>query len=1301
VEGDLVVSAAAGSGKTAVLAERCARLVCGPGVVGRPRTGVENLLVLTFTEAAAAEMRTRIADALAGRLHAAPAAEQGWLRRQVAMIDRASISTLHAFCGRILRQHFHEAQVDPAFEILDEEEAQLLQEEVFEELLVRWHNLPAGDAAGALSAAAFAEFFEAYAQGRQGICRDLVLALHRMLASTVDPVKYVTEARALYGAGAEKTLADYSGKTLAQHLRLAQHKAGRALEQVRADPDTQTMVEGLERAFDALGDALHRLQAQGTVSWPDIATLLTFKWPTLRTPASWSDFESFKKRNWQAIKETLKDLVPLFAPDSGGMVRDLRNLARPLDTLLTLTGEFEKAFTAAKRADNRLDFADLERLAHGLLTRPQGLARAELQGRYHYLLVDEFQDINPLQEAILEALRHPAAAGTGQGNLFVVGDIKQSIYAFRLAQPKLFLKRERDARQVPKSFVTLQNNFRSHPALLAAMNRVFEKILTRAVVGIDYADGHALQPPPTLDAAPALATPEDPAAPVPFAGAPIELHMVAMKGESEEAGEEEFAAAEESGETDEKKRPVEDLSPVEHEARVVAQRIAELLVENRGITDKSGTLQPLRPRHIAILLRTMKHKAMVFARALADRGIPVHADLSSGFFDTQEVKDVLALLQVLDNPQQDIPLVTVLVGPFGNFTHDDLGRIRLAFDRREVPFHEAAAAGGGLAAGATNPRSAEPVPEELGKRLRDFFGTLARWRELLRARPLHEGLAEVFAESKILAYVAGLDTGAQRVANLELLHQRALQFGTFKKQGLHRFLRFIERLREREEGGVGGGGDVGEAPIFSEASDVVRILSVHKSKGLEFPVVFVSGLGGRLRLSSGGPMLLHQELGIGLYATDLERNITYPSAAALRIAAAQRREARAEELRLLYVAMTRARSCLILTGHVNKDSEIEEWREAWAEHQGAGGALPEDLLVEGVRALDWLMPAIVGNMATAPFTYNAVMLHVHKPQAGRDAAPAAVAGGGGASAERLKRIREARPVEAASEARVERLIERVTGTYAHDAAAQQAAVQTVTFLKTLQEEREAAGEPPEASPAELEALAEAAGEEVPVAGAELARRAEEARLRGIATHRILELLDFTACDSAEAIARQVEGFVAGKLLTAEEAARADRRGIEWFVGQSAAGRRVVETARRIAAERAAAGGRPGLHLRREIPFTWLGQPQAKASEPEADPAMPLFAMVQVPPPATDLTDLADLPTIRGVIDVLLADPAARRAEVMDYKTDGPKVWESRLEDYRRQMKYYLAATSDILGFPVENATLVFLSARREITVTRD
>ena len=950
------------------------------------------------------------------------------------------------------------------------------------------------------------------------------------------------------------------------------------------------MKSRLLEAHSAVKAAADRIEFDGRDGWSSAAQILAGAGlPACKKIDGVENFELLREQTWHVVNKRIKALAAGFLRDYGFWQNDLAKLSRPFDTLLALTIDFSTAYAAAKRSENRLDFADLERF-----TRPESAQRpitapavADLRARYHYVLVDEFQDINPLQESLLERLRCPLRFNQA-GNLFVVGDVKQSIYGFRLAEPQLFLDREKRLRELPesKAFITLPHNFRSRPALLHAMNGIFERLLTPEVAGIHYADGHALQPGKTD-------------ADIAGSAIPIEVRLVAMNNTDDEA-----IPGEDHEEAGDKSAPQHEiLGPYDHEARMVADRIAALLAENRTIKDREGNSRRLSYRDIAILLRTMKGRAGVFARALAGRGIPVHADLSAGFFDAPEIKDALALLRTLDNPQQDIPLATTLLGPFGHFSNDDLARIRLAFDRKEVPFAIAAAH---YAAAANTPDAADlpprankapPLSSDLAARLHAFFERLARWRELLRTRSLHEALAAIFDESKVTLYLAGLEAPTQRSANLQLLCHKALSFASFRKQGLHRFLRFIERLSDDDAGG--------EAPVLSEASDVVRIMSVHKSKGLEFPVVFVSGLGGKNPSARSGMIQLHRDLGVGLASVDVPANVYFPSALSERITDAARRANCAEELRLFYVALTRAREQLILTGHMNKTEKIADCRFEWQDH---AGPLPEDHLLRATTPLDWLLPALAaGSSKDSAGTPLRISWNAPVPDPKSDIAVilhASVSTNDPAADQEndLKNITDllSNPPTSTNEIpqATARQLARINANYPHSALTRQPAVQTVTFLKAQTPQL---AEPEEAPPVLAETLTQA---ESPGPPAERDARREAARLRGIATHRILELLDFANCDTRSAVDAQIDAFLrSGKLETAQaDTARSRATSRRKFLTTSAAGKRLRNAARRIAA------GDRSLTILRELPFTMdpprSARPGRCAHRPRRDRSAP-------------------------------------------------------------------------------------------------
>ncbi|MCL2639921.1 MAG: UvrD-helicase domain-containing protein [Phycisphaerales bacterium] len=1186
ITGDLLVSAAAGSGKTAGPAQPCARLVCDVNEEGGGG-GVENLLVLTFTEAAATEMRTRIAQAIREKLKNNPTPR---LHRQAAMIERASISTLHVFCAKTLRQHFEQVHphspchpvtlsschpstgLDPTFEVMDEDDARLLREDTLANLFAHWHKNPPNG---------FPDFFDAYVQARESNLQALILRVHNMLESTADPDAYLATVRHRY-TDPDATMNHYAQTTLTNELRLIQLTATRACKTITNTLGPSPMLDGLQNATQLINWSLTQLQERSTDAIASIKSTLDFKWPTLYRPKDHdeAEFETLKKQTWEAVKSALSKFckITLSIP-TDHLRKDLINLAAeggPLETLLDLATQFRTAYATAKRQKNRLDFADLERLTLNLLTWHRHSAD-ELRQRYKHILVDEFQDINPLQAAILNAIRSPDHGG----NLFVVGDIKQSIYSFRLADPNLFLQLEKKAKTAPTpqsggaTYINLPNNFRSDPNLLTTMNAIFEKILTPELTGITYTDGHALAPPPNTPHSPGLG----------WDGAPLtELHLVTTNQDND----------------DENETLTEPLTAIEQEANLVANRITQLITSQHPITLKDGTTRPIQYRDIAILLRSLKNKAPAFVRALTQHGIPVHADLSTGYFDAPEIAYTLNLLRTLDNPRQDIPLTSTMLSPYAPqpFTHDDLAQIRLAYDK-SIPFHEAVT--------RYTHNQAQGL-QSLGLRLANFLTQLELWRAKLLTQPLHEALSAIFVDARIFPCLAGLDAGQQRIANLQNLHQRALKFTATNGGNLHQFLRFLDTLIDQSNT------DYGEAPVLSEASDVVRIMSVHKSKGLEFPIVFVSNLGRKFnsRDITSSTISVHRDLGIALQISDPTRNIFYPSVLTHIVTESNNRSLRAEELRLLYVALTRAKNRLILTGHINKEERIDMYRNLWQNHKAP---LPEDILLRANSPLDWLLPTLAAA--------NLNIITTHKPNGTHLGSPTTTLPRGALETQ-------------VSDIDLTHLHARITGHYAHQPLTQQPAVLTVTQLK-----KQTIPIPDE----EVSSIIQFVPPQSKIENQK--SKIQNPLARGIATHRILELLDFAT--TPDTLPAQIRHLIQTNRLTPDEATIADTIGIQWLLTTPIAARLRD----------------PAHTMYREIPFIWTN-----ASE-----------------------NPADHPTIRGIIDLLLVNPAAQTAEILDYKTDSLTSLQANTYAYRQQMRYYLQAASQILQFPVTHATLIYLTPR--------
>ena len=927
----LLVSAAAGSGKTTVLAGRCAHLVCD--APPPYRCEVDQLLVLTFTRATAAEMRHRVDGALRARIAATPTdhPEHGRLEAQSRLIDRAAITTLDSFCGRLLRRHFQAVGLDPNFTTLDEHEAKLLRRDVARELFDAQYDGPRADA--------FTDLIDRWGDGDDSKVIERVESLHNLMTGMADPERWRAEAAARAREAAD-------GSVPLGETRLGKALAGAIAAELR----------GLVGRCDRLADGADRAEGLGAYAshvrelreWPaawlamaergDLAELAAAVGafekpgiPRLKTP-----FPPEKDAIKDAIDKLKKELkegevAQLCGRPEADWRAGMAAVAGPTAELLDLTAEFGRRYARAKDALRAVDFADLGRLALRVLTDPAtgGPSRAaeSLHREFRHVLVDEYQDINELQDALLNRMSTECMVPEVESNLFRVGDVKQSIYGFRLAEPRRFVGLfDRLRGGASGELILLSENFRSRAPLLGAVNFAFSKLMTEEAAEIDYSDGHTLVPGAMF------ATDSDHS----FSGAPVELHLLIKPDGKSNRSEDE---------TDDEDD--DDLDAQEREATVIAKRLHELKA-SKLVHDKAGP-RPMKWSDAAVLLRSTKEKAERFAVALRACGVPVHADAKTGFFGAVEVRDVIALLRVLDNRRQDVPLAAVLRSPLAELPdrEDALARIRLASPDRAVPFHEAAA------------RYAAEHDDDLAERLRRVLADLGRWRDLTRRRPLAEALWAIYTETGYLAFCAGLPGGAQRAANLVELHERARQFGTFQRQGLARFLAFLDDLSEA--------GDLGQPSVASEADDVVRVMSIHTAKGLEFPVVVIPDLGkGHNLTSSTGSVLFDRELGVGMEVIDGERHVRYPSLGSLLVGRSLRRQAVAEELRVLYVAMTRAKEHLILVGGAG-EQEVAGWASKWAGHIGP---MPATDVLAGGSMLAWLGPVAVAGRSVKGHTFE-------------------------------------------------------------------------------------------------------------------------------------------------------------------------------------------------------------------------------------------------------------------------------------------------------------------------------------------
>lgn len=1329
---DVLVAAAAGSGKTAVLVERIIRRL----VDERDPLDVDELLVVTFTEAAATEMRDRIGAALQEALARDPENER--LQRQLALLGRAAISTLHSFCLSLVRQYFYRLGLDPAVTVMGEHEALLLRHEVLDELFARRFDEEEDGPFHAL--------VDRYGGGRddEGL-RKLVLAIYDHMQALPWPEEWLAESLARFDVPPGAAIEDLPWwPPLQRRIRLELELAADALAAAR-------QLAGRPGGPAAYADVL---AAEEQAIRAAAAGAQTASYQELARAVEAIAFERLPGTKRGEVDEELKKAVSKLRDQAKKAVRtvqdrwfcrtadqwldDLRAVAPHLRTLGEVVREFGEAFREAKAAQSAIDFNDLERFALQLLRDPAStpgrlvpsdVAR-DLRLRYREILVDEYQDINGVQDAILTLVAR--GGEEGPPNRFMVGDVKQSIYRFRHADPGLFLAKYAAYRPwcgAPDpggagARIVLGANFRSREGVVDAVNFIFRQIMTAEAGELDYDKDAELVYRAGYPPLPGGESGE-------AAEPPVELHL--LDGEALAGGEEEDAPAGDgeafpagAGADDDgtsgdpaaaAAAELADLTAMEREARFIASRIRAMVDGTDGeppvqVWDrKLKTYRPLRYRDIVILLRATTGRVNTVIEVLSQAGIPAYGQMATGYFQATEVQVFLSLLQILDNPRQDIPLAAVLHSPIVGLSAADLARIRLAAPRGSFydalvaaaapewppaaapasapgsaaelePAAETSVAGGewreaAATAEATlaDPGAAGQTASGLERVLAGFLAALDRWRTLARRRPLSQVVWQIFQETGYLHYVSGMPGGAQRQANLLALYERAREFDQFARQGLFRFLRFIERLQAEKA-------DMGTAPALGEGEDVVRIMSIHKSKGLEFPVVFVAGLGSRFSDQDlRGDLLLERGLGFGPQVVDPDTRLKYPTLAYHAVREATRLANLAEELRVLYVALTRARERLVLVGSVDS---LRARCARWARGTAAPGwPLPESLLLSAEGYLDWIGPAVMRHAGGEPLRdlagdaagTGAAGLN---PEVAGDASRWAVTIWDQGSLQQLlqpageeappaldwARIGAAEPLDRPlDEALGDALRGRFGWRYPFEPVVRRFGKLSVTELKGyFDPDAEAPGEqlvPQDEGGAP-------AGQEAPATGftsrprfLQEDRRTLSPAERGTVAHLVMQHLDLSRPLDAEGVRQQVAEMEARDLLTRQQADVVDVEAIADFFA-SPLGRRILQAPGRIS---------------RELAFTL---------------AVPAREVYNDLPPEVAADDVV---IVQGMIDLLLAEEDGY--VLVDYKTDRRDP-EQAARRYVTQIRFYRQAVEEILGRPVKEAYLHFLASRQSV-----
>ena len=879
---NILVSAAAGSGKTAVLVQRILSKIMDP----EKPVDIDRLLIMTFTRAAAGEMRERIEKALDQALAADPDNEH--LQRQMMLIHTAQITTIDGLCSYVIRNYFHLIGLDPGYRTADEGELKLLQEDVLKELFEDYYA--EGDEK-------FTAFVECYAAGKsdEGL-KEHVLDLYNASMSNPWPDEWLDGCVANYQLDPEKGIAGtpwfhYLWDIVDSALKEAGELAENAME-ICMEP------EGPDLYQDALQSDLRLIRKLQELSVKQDYDEMTRNLQNL-------SFARLSGKKMEGVSDQLKNLVKDIREDEKGILKDLGSKyfqctleelteltqasAEPLKMLVKLTRDFTERFSLKKREKNVLDFSDMEHFALDILLKKDGdtytpsQAARELSEKYDEVMLDEYQDSNLVQEILMQNV---SGWVNDRKNIFMVGDVKQSIYRFRLARPELFMEKYHSysLTESKEQRIDLHKNFRSRPEVLESVNFIFRQIMGQDLGGIDYDEAAALYPGASFP-----------------------------EGEDPEFIKTEVLLVEKDGvileDNDEADAPENER---ELEALAIADRIREMVGHDRILDKETGEYRPVQYGDIVILLRSAAGWAETFGEVLGARGIPSYTASRTGYFSTTEVVTLLNYLRVLDNPLQDIPLTGVLRSPIAGCTTEDLAELRIAYP--EGMIYECVKA---FVEEYREHRIMEEEKRRLGEKLSHFMDTVNTLRDMAAYTPVHQLILEVLERTGYGSYAKAMPDGAQRSANLNMLVEKAMEYEKTSYRGLFNFVRYIQKLQQYQV-------DYGEVNLSGVGESAVQIMTIHKSKGLEFPVVFAAGMGKRFNFRDmNASILIHPELGIGADAILPDKRIIAASLCKQIIRRELLKESLGEELRVLYVALTRAKEKLILCGAVGDlDNQI-------------------------------------------------------------------------------------------------------------------------------------------------------------------------------------------------------------------------------------------------------------------------------------------------------------------------------------------------------------------------------------------
>ncbi len=906
---NILVAAAAGSGKTAVLVERIINKIINEKI------DIDKLLVVTFTNAAASEMRERILDAIYKKLEEYPENEN--LQRQITLINKASICTIDSFCLEVVRNNFFELDnISPNFRIADTTEIELLKQEIIEDIFEEKYENQDED---------FSKLINTYTSYRDDApLKELVLKIYSYIQSSPFPEEWLNEKIEMFNLK-DKLNEDFSktpwGKILLKEIEEEIIDDIKALEDIKKELDFDSELENFSQVIRNDLDFLKVLQ-ENIGNWDklyEIYNNINFvSWPRKKIE---SDLKEYAKNVRDDVKKKFSSkLSKILICNSEAANQDIFDMYEILLKLKNLILEFGKEFSKRKRLKNMVDFNDIEHLALDILIKKQDdkIEITEVAKRYQNkfieIAIDEYQDSNLVQEYILTSI-------SNDNNIFMVGDVKQSIYKFRQAMPELFIskyksyKNKESKSEEDNLKIQLFKNFRSRKNVLDFTNLIFENIMSGNLGDIEYNQEEYLNLGADYkEIEQNLKT---------------EIDIINLKGSEKDE--------EENGnEILEEEEDFERLENIQVEARFVANKIKELIQNKFQVFDrKINDFRDIKYKDIVVLLRSTKTSAPIFEEEIINLDMPVFSDSSQEYLDSIEIENIMSLLRIIDNPIQDIPLVTVLRSNIGKFTDDELVEIRLS-DKYDN-FYNAMQ------------KAKINVGKNLQEKIEKFLSNLEKWRKEQEYLALDEFIWKLYSDTGYYNYVGLMPNGELRQANLKMLFERAKQFETASFKGLYNFINFIEKLKLSS-------GDLGSAKLIGENDDVIRIMSIHKSKGLEFPVVFLSNTGKQFNLMDlNKNVLLHQELGIGVKYINYDKQVQYDTLSKSAIRSKVFTETLSEEMRILYVALTRSKEKLYITGTMNDyEKEIEKMGIQVERYSKNKNKINQILIKKYKKYLDWI-----------------------------------------------------------------------------------------------------------------------------------------------------------------------------------------------------------------------------------------------------------------------------------------------------------------------------------------------------------